>query len=149
MSSLIGLKIKKQHQLGHFLDTKEALDAEKAQTTLGNVTAAATGNDVRHQTVKSPKDGYWVLLQDWSQCTLKCDGGLQYQQLMCVPPKDGGKNCEGQSIRSRPCNKQPCPTEKNLKKVKLNLKKLGENGTTLKPIVKAMRVSQRPTRYDK
>jgi len=29
------------------------------------------------------------------------------------------------------------------------MRKLGENGTTLKPIVKAMRVSQRPTRYDK
>jgi hypothetical protein len=62
--------------------------------------------------VKNMTDGYWSILQDWTQCTKKCGGGLSYMQLMCIPPKNGGKNCMGQPIRTRPCNPQPCPTVK-------------------------------------
>ena len=54
-------------------------------------------------------DGYWILLSDWSECTLKCGGGYRYQQWMCIPPKRGGKPCVGQAIRTKPCNRQPCP----------------------------------------
>jgi hypothetical protein len=54
-------------------------------------------------------DGYWIVLQMWSQCTLKCGGGKSFLQRMCVPPKDGGKPCEGEAILSKDCNKQPCP----------------------------------------
>jgi hypothetical protein len=54
-------------------------------------------------------DGYWILLNDWSQCTLRCGGGFSYQQWMCIPPKKGGKNCVGESIRKKPCNTHACP----------------------------------------
>lgn len=56
-------------------------------------------------------DGYWVVMKDWSECTLKCDGGKQFQQLLCIPPKKNGKPCIGDSIIVRPCNIQPCPRE--------------------------------------
>jgi len=92
-----------------------------------------------------PINGYYVLLQDWTQCTLKCGGGLQYRQLICNPPKNGGKPCEGPSIRTRPCNTQPCPQVKSLNIKPIIRKKEG----VLKPIVKAMRISMRPARYDK
>jgi len=56
------------------------------------------------------KDGYWQLLQDWSQCSVKCGGGTSTQQWLCVPPKQGGKACLGDSIRTKPCNNQQCPS---------------------------------------
>jgi hypothetical protein len=149
MSSLIGLKLKKQHKLGHFLDTKEANDDDKSklESNLGVTNGDQAG---QINTVKEIKDGYWVLLQDWSQCTLKCNGGLQYQQLMCVPPKKGGKACDGNPVRTRPCNSQPCPPVHQLSKIALNSTSANPNSPKMmKPIVKAMRVSQRPLRYDK
>ncbi len=88
-------------------------------------------------------DGYWILLWDWSQCTLKCGGGLQYQQWMCVPPKKDGRPCLGEAIRKKPCNINPCP------------KFLGYDGKkkkeelTLTPIIKSMPFSARPQRYIK
>jgi hypothetical protein len=89
-------------------------------------------------------DGFWIVLQEWSQCTLKCGGGKSYLQRMCVPPKEGGKPCEGEAILTKDCNKQPCPGDftagpaKKLTTVK-----------TLKPIVKIMPFSSRPQRYTK
>ena len=151
MSALVGLKLKKQHKLGHFLDSKEAIDDEKAKKeALGKTIIAAGDDGGKIAVVKDIRDGYWVLLQDWSQCTLKCGGGLQYQQLMCVPPKEGGKPCDGNPIRTRPCNSQKCPPIIELQKVGLNRKSNPLKAPNMnKPIVKAMRVSQRPLRYDK
>ena len=88
-------------------------------------------------------DGYWIVLQEWSQCTLKCGGGKSYLQRMCVPPKEGGKPCNGDAILNRDCNKQPCPgvmdpNNKNTIEQKVN-----------KPIVKIMPFSARPQRYSK
>jgi len=97
-----------------------------------------TGNDA-----KPFLDGYWILLWDWSQCTLKCGGGFQYQQWMCVPPKAGGKPCQGKAIRRRPCNTHPCPGITTV-----NGKKKSEE-VTLKPIIKSMPFSNRPQRYIK
>jgi hypothetical protein len=59
-------------------------------------------------------DGYWILLSDWSECTLKCGGGYTYQQWMCIPPRRGGKPCVGQSVRTKPCNRKPCPNVSGL-----------------------------------
>ena len=89
-------------------------------------------------------DGQWIILQNWSQCTLKCGGGKSYLQRMCVPPQNGGKPCEGEAIISKDCNKQPCPSEnsvgpkKNNVEIKMN-----------KPIVKIMPFSSRPQKYTK
>ena len=56
-------------------------------------------------------DGYWVLMKDWSECSLKCDGGEQIKVMLCIPPKNEGKPCEGEAIQKRKCNQQPCPLE--------------------------------------
>ena len=104
---------------------------------------------------KNPYDGYWILIQDWSQCTLKCGGGLQYQQLVCMPPKLNGKQCEGPAVRTRACNNQICPTilDNEIKVDKgfsyLNSEYNLTNRTELPPIVKVMPISKRPSRYDK
>jgi len=50
-------------------------------------------------------DGYWIILQDWSQCSLKCGGGTSTLQRMCIPPKYGGAPCKGESIINKPCNR--------------------------------------------
>ena len=102
MSALIKLKLKKQHLLGHFLDAKQDVPLESDDTQ-----SDSTEGFVK---VNKMTDGYWMILQDWSQCTKKCGGGLSYRHLMCIPPKNGGKQCVGQPIRTRPCNPEPCPT---------------------------------------
>ena len=119
MTALIKLKLKKQHQLGHFLDSKVYDPLDPSQKS----------NDYTegYVHVKNMTDGYWMILQDWSQCTKKCGGGLSYRHLMCIPPKNGGKNCVGNQIRTRPCNEQPCPTvnqyKNRLNKLKLKRRK--------------------------
>ena len=32
-------------------------------------------------------------------------------QRRCIPPRPGGKACDGPEVLSRPCNTDPCPTE--------------------------------------
>merc|ERR1712032_789758 len=79
------------------------------------------------------KDGYWIKLQDWTSCSLKCGGGTSWQQWMCVPPKKGGKKCQGKAIRTKPCNTQPCPGTIGIKNP---YSKSGMN-KTLKPIIRS------------
>jgi len=89
-------------------------------------------------------DGYWILLQDWTTCSLNCGGGTSYQHWMCVPPKKGGKACSGKPIRTRSCNTQKCPEINTLLRL--------TNGTvtsTGKLIVKSGPFSSRPQRYSK
>jgi len=91
---------------------------------------------------QSPLNGYWMLLQDWTDCTLACGGGWHYQHWMCIPPKFGGIDCIGDPIRRRPCNIQPCPPAQNI------LQK------EILPIVKPTtinvnRFSSRPQRYSR
>jgi hypothetical protein len=150
MNMMIKLKLKRQHDLGIYLEiagngkkkqqgTSESFNEMKEEMKFGPGSAS------------SPNDGYWVLLQDWTNCTLKCGGGLQYQQLMCVPPKTGGKPCIGDNVRTRPCNQDPCPLPQVLSKA-LSPGDSSSNkadNNTLAPIVKMMPVSKRPQRYDK
>jgi hypothetical protein len=90
-------------------------------------------------------DGYWMILQDWSMCTLKCGGGKSYLQRMCVPPKEGGKPCVGEAILTKECNKEPCPTVG----VSKNPNEASTVQKTMKPIVKVMPFSSKPQRYTK
>lgn len=87
------------------------------------------------------KDGYWVILQSWSQCTLKCGGGKSFLQRMCVPPKNGGKSCIGESIISKDCNTKPCPDMQKTQNY--------NNTKILKPVIKVMPFSNKPQRYSK
>jgi hypothetical protein len=149
MNTLIKLKLKKQHEVGVFssYQSRGKLVGGVQQETIGNLLKPNTQplNDPNSK----PEDGKWVVLQDWSSCTLKCGGGLSYQHLMCIPPKNGGKECEGPNIRTKPCNTQPCPEVKTLNSV-LKPDEKSPNGDKIeKPIVKVMPLSQRPQRYDK
>ena len=89
-------------------------------------------------------DGYWITLQEWTQCSLKCGGGVSTLHKLCVPPKQGGKPCDGPAILTKPCNIQPGPQVKELKKFQLNKTRSFE-----KPVVKIMPFSDRPQRYTK
>lgn len=155
MNLLINLKLKKQHSLGVYLELDDSGKPKDETNQSLNTLAEKINGGVNKG--KGEKDGYWMLLQDWSQCTLKCGGGLQYQQLMCIPPKEGGKPCQGPAIRTRPCNTQLCPTVQT--KSSNNIPGLsGDNTTlngggnstrTLPPILKQMTLSKRRNRYDK
>jgi len=87
-------------------------------------------------------DGYFILLQDWSQCTLKCGGGKSYQHWMCVPPKKGGRACQGKPIRSKNCNTQPCPGHKFVPGENL-INAAPELNTVLTPIIKSLPYTNR------
>jgi len=133
-----------QHKVGLWLRKNDP----PKKPTIGNLVSPqedgfSTADSVHK--VKGMLDGYWILLQDWSSCSQKCGGGKQYQHLMCVPPKFGGKPCEGKALREKDCNKQPCPSVSSAEAVLP--KKQGEK--LEKPIVKLMPISSRPLRYDK
>jgi len=90
-------------------------------------------------------DGYWVKINDWSQCTLKCGGGLSYQQWVCIPPRRNGRPCVGAAIRTKPCNEMPCPLSNEYG----TSFQANENNTVLPPIYKMIPFSNRPQRYIK
>ncbi len=52
-----------------------------------------------------PNDGYWSTT-NYGACSATCEGGTQSAQ--CVPPRRGGKDCQG-SAPTRVCNQQQCP----------------------------------------
>jgi hypothetical protein len=101
---------------------------------------------------KKPNDGYWIILQTWSQCSKKCDTGVSTLHRLCIPPKNGGKPCQGEAIKTRPCNPEPCPyvpgQESNKNSTDAKIREASKP-VTLKPIFKSMPFSSTPTRYHK
>ena len=141
MKTIIKQKIKKQTDLGITLNIGNDISEDKPSRVIDE--------DINEPGL-GPNDGYWIMLQDWSQCTQKCGGGKQVRQLQCIPPKKGGKPCQGSSIRERSCNTQPCPEPKLLSQViKREENPLKNLMSSNAPIVKMMPISQRPQRYDK
>jgi Thrombospondin type 1 domain len=104
---------------------------------------SANGAGAAEEKKPANLDGKMVLLQDWSDCTLKCGGGKSVQQWMCIPPQKGGKPCEGDTIRERPCNTDPCPVVTSADGKEEPKEKF------VKPIVKITRYSRRFNRYTK
>ncbi|CAH0391394.1 unnamed protein product, partial [Bemisia tabaci] len=47
----------------------------------------------------------WSSWSDWSPCSRTCDGGASYQLRRC----NSLTGCEGEPVRYRICNMQPCP----------------------------------------
>ena len=139
MNVLIKLRLKKQHKVGLWLRKNNP----PKKPTIANLIAPIPTADETVK-VKNVLDGYWILLQDWSSCSKKCGGGVQFQHLMCIPPKNGGKPCEGPALREKPCNQQPCP---GISEAAVTLPKTKEKIN--KPIVKMMPISSRPLRFDK
>merc|ERR1712032_371763 len=105
----IQLKLKQQRKTGKF-ETEDSIKLSGQKKTLAAMMAEKNKpKDDRPEAKGPPQDGYWLLLQDWSPCSLKCGGGMSYQQWMCVPPKSGGKKCQGKSIKTKKCNTSKCP----------------------------------------
>ena len=134
------LKIKDQHMNGLFKFEK-AQGAGKDKETLSDLFGDKKKNPNDKNT--SPKDGYWLTLQEWSQCSKKCDSGTSTFQRMCIPAKKGGKPCKGDALLVKPCNRQPCPKVTS----KSEEMKNKENTTILKPIVKIMPFTNHPQRF--
>jgi hypothetical protein len=147
LKTLLKLKFKQQRTLGEF-KTEETMKIEqKAKTTADLLFQAASkipADDRSSNKVETPRDGYWILLQNWTDCTLKCGGGESFQQWQCVPPRNGGKPCQGKAIRVRKCNLQPCPGVSSL----LTTMKATEPEVKA-PIVKVAPFSSRLQRYSK
>jgi hypothetical protein len=142
MSWLISMKLKRQTDLDDVLTEK----TKTAGDILGQRNFTPT-IERYNGTDASQDDGYWILLQDWSECSLKCGGGTETQQWMCVPPKKKGKPCIGKAIREKPCHPEACPSVHGPNE--LPTPKDDKNHITLKPIYKAMAFSKRPQQYVK
>jgi len=143
---LIKLKLQQQRTFGE-LKTEDTINAEKKAKTLANLMALASKKPDESRKEKStgaPTDGYWILLQDWSECTLKCGEGQTYQQWQCIPPKNGGKPCQGKSIKVKKCNTNPCPKYSSVLNI-LNI----VTPEVKKPIIKVAPFSSRLQQYSK
>ncbi len=156
ITSLKKLKIKRQRDQGIFPTTQQKPKQETLSDILNSdkkPKEGATQNLKKDQgdnlgvvfdaNKDKITDGYWIVLQEWTQCSLKCGGGTSFLQRMCVPPKSGGKDCQGDKVLTKSCNTQPCP---DILKTEYKTK---NDTITLKPIVKVMPFSSRPQRYTK
>lgn len=134
------LKITDQHKNGIYL-IENGPNSPQNKESISSLFGAKS--DRHKDPNQQPKDGYWIVLQNWSQCSLKCGGGISTLQRMCIPHKKGGKPCQGKAILTKECNKQPCPsvygTSENLENKK--------NTEVMKPIVKIMPFTNVPQRY--
>lgn len=137
---LRGLKLKDQHDHGIY-KYLNGLSDKKHGETLSDI--FNNGKKKIEKGGNVPVDGYWILLQDWSQCSKKCDTGTSTYQRMCVPPKKGGKPCPGKPILVKQCNRQPCPkvtgTQEDLRN--------RNNTEVMKPIIKILPFSKKPQRF--
>ena len=82
--------------------------------------------------------GHWKVIQDWTECSLACGGGKQYQQRLCIPGKNPQFGCIGPTVMERPCNTAPCPTTTVIDM---------DGGTSEQSTVKYVNVSSRPQSY--
>lgn len=137
LSFMIQLKLRQQRSKGIFISADMIKDQKMEKKEQSEVPD-------RDDTVNNPLDGYWILMQDWTDCSLKCGGGTSYQQWQCIPPKKGGKPCEGKPLRKKPCNTQPCPSVSILIE---NANKT--HPESLNPIIKTGTIFSRPNRYSK
>ena len=56
----------------------------------------------------------WAIVQDWSECSVQCGGGISTLQRKCL-----SNSCQGKEILTKPCNPTPCPEFlDNLAKIK-------------------------------
>ena len=60
--------------------------------------------------VETPVDGGWSSYGNWSKCSAECGGGTKTRSRKCDNPEPsfGGKDCEGDTTETKPCNPKPC-----------------------------------------
>jgi len=149
MNKLREIRIARQREAGIYYVPK--ISQPPSEETMSDIAKAKEMKQIDDEKRKSyqgdiAKDGYWQVLQDWSQCNLKCGGGNSTLQRMCIPPIADGKPCNGQPILIRKCNTHPCPNA-IVSQHKTNSTTV--NTTELKPVVKVLPFSDRPQRYEK
>lgn len=143
MNVLKKILIKHQRDAG-FVNAPKVNEKKKMTETQAKLNGATLDMESLNVSMKNNlADGYWIVLQNWSTCTVRCGGGTQTLHRMCVPPKNGGAPCEGKAIVTKPCNEQACPESKNSEEKETFANKLKD------PNIKIMPFSSRPQRYDK
>lgn len=137
MNFLKKIKIKKQRDEGYIVTDNSKKTNLETLLDFSKKSSKTKFDDLEIHTEKpeSPVDGYWIVIQAWTQCNLKCGGGNSTLQRICRPPLPGGKECVGPEIVVKKCNLQPCPVVKKTKKLK---------DYTLPPIIKTMPFLTRP-----
>ena len=53
----------------------------------------------------------WAAWDEWSTCSLTCNGGERQRSRTCTNPKPvlPGRNCDGRNWERDDCNQQICP----------------------------------------
>ena len=145
MLAMKRLKLKEQRKEGKIVTSADASAEKPLDNFLNPELDQVQKRMDKENAPKDAKDGYWVVISEWSQCSLKCGRGETVLQRMCVPPKGDGKPCIGESIVKAPCNTQPCPIVSKMTGAVANT-----NSTEyMEPTVKVMTFSDRPQRYTK
>lgn len=149
MDILIKLKIKNQRSKNLFVEFEKKKDG--TIEPLNNGMEKSLMKDLKTgSTYEESKDCKMIVLHPWSECNLACGGGKSYLQLMKVMKTPNGEDCKTKdSILTRDCNMQPCPTVNAVSRVIEKTKKETISEATQTAEVKMMAISQRPTRYDK
>lgn len=142
------IKLKMQRDQGLVVTGPQSKPIETLESEIhpegATLQANKGGMSVSFDSSASLVDGYWIIIHDWSQCSLKCGGGESLLQRMCIPPKNGGKPCHGEAILRRRCNLDPCPGVFNTKPSRFS-----NTTVVMAPSVKIMPFSARPQRYSK
>lgn len=64
-----------------------------------------------------PVNGNWSAWTPWSDCTAKCNGGIQTRRRSCSNPlpQRGGQSCAGNINEWRMCNSYTCKGKLDIK----------------------------------
>lgn len=112
------IKIKDQRSRGEVYIRPQDIKEKNIKNTISGIIIGEKSikdSNIKENHMKNiPIDGNWVILQEWSQCNLKCGGGTSTLHRFCIPPKNGGKPCIGEAIIHRPCNIAPCPRKEKV-----------------------------------
>lgn len=144
LSNLVTLKLSNQKLNNISIAATKNLASNTMQSKTTDKIERYTGPNA-----KPELDGYLILINDWSGCTLKCGGGESFQQWRCIPPKKGGRPCTGELIRKRSCNNNKCPQVSLIDNNSSNSSgngndKNGNEELDIKPIFKSLPFFDRP-----
>lgn len=154
MEKIINLKLKLQHEKNIYIEYAKTKNSNNSNDPAGK-TGSSLPKDFGevgsiYEAGKNKNDCNLIVLQKWTPCTLACGGGKSYLQLMKVQARDGGEDCKTKdTVLTRDCNLQPCPTASVVKKVLDGNKAESVAHAVANAEVKMMAISRRPQRYDK
>ena len=75
-----------------------------------NSVESSWGIFLKQKFIKISVDCKWGTFGDWSPCTVRCNGGIQWRERSVeIQAKNNGKACTGSTIERRSCNDNKCP----------------------------------------